>query len=301
MSTTTPRRLLSRREFVILAALARSVSLPAAPAATKRLTALAGAFAHLEKTNGGRLGVAVLDTGTGERVGHRENERFPLCSTFKFLLACAVLRRADSHAESLDREVPIPRAPLLPHSPLTEPFAGKTMTVAALCEAVLIQSDNTAANTLLASIGGPAGITKFSRSIGDRVTRLDRTELALNEGRAGDPRDTTSPRAMVGNLQALVLGNVLSPTSRTQLTLWMERSLTGLDRLRVNLPPGWRAADKTGANGQHTSNDIAVLWPPQQAPVVVSAYITQCPGPEEKRAAMLAQIGRLVAQAVDPH
>ena len=95
--------------------------------------ALPAAFAHLEKTNGGRLGVAVLDTGTGEHVGYRENERFAMCSTFKFLLACAVLHRADSHDESLDREVAIPPRPLLSHSPLTEPFAGKTMTVAALC------------------------------------------------------------------------------------------------------------------------------------------------------------------------
>jgi beta-lactamase class A len=169
-----------------------------------------------------------------------------------------------------------------------------------LCEAVQIQSDNTAANALLESIVGPPAITKFSRSIGDDVTRLDRTELALNEALAGDPRDTTSPLAMVGNLQALLLGNPLSPASRTQLTLWMERSVTGLDRLRANLPPGWVAADKTGANGEHTSNDIAVLWPPHEPPVIVAAYITQCRGPEAKRAVLLAQIGRLVAQAIDP-
>jgi len=169
------------------------------------------------------------------------------------------------------------------------------MTVAALCEAVLIQSDNTAANALLESIGGPPGITRFSRSIGDEVTRLDRTELALNQALDGDPRDTTSPLAMVGNLQALVLGSVLSPTSRAQLTLWMEKSQTGLDRLRQNLPPGWRAADKTGSNGEHTCGDIAVFWPPEKSPVIVAAYITQCPGPEAKRAALLAEVGRLVA------
>lgn len=283
----------------MLAALARGSFVPAADAA-KRLAALPASFVRLEATNGGRLGVAVLDTGTGERAGHRENERFAMCSSFKFLLACAVLRKADHHEESLGREIPIPPEPLLSHSPFTKPFAGKTMTVAALCEAVLVQSDNTAANALLESIGGPPGITQFSRSIGDGVTRLDRTELALNEARDGDPRDTTSPRSMVGDLQALVLGNVLSQTSRAQLTLWMEKSQTGLDRLRQKLPPGWRAADKTGSNGEHTCGDIAVFWPPGRPPVIIAAYITQCPGPEAKRAAMLAEIGRLVAQALDP-
>jgi beta-lactamase class A len=299
MSVTTPRGLLSRREFVLLATLARGASLPVA--AAKPFNVLPATFARLEKTNGGRVGVAVLDTATGERVGYRENELFPMCSTFKFLLAAAVLHRVDTHYEALERSVPIPPPPVLSHSPWTEGFAGQTMTVAALCKAVLIQSDNTAANTLLESIGGPAAITRFCRSIGDPVTRLDRTELALNEALAGDPRDTTSPLMMVGNLQVLVVGNQLSPASRMQLTLWMERSLTGLDRLRSNLPPGWRAADKTGANGEHTSNDIAVFWPPHQPPVIVAAYITQCRGPESKRAAMLAEIGRLVAQAVAPH
>jgi beta-lactamase class A len=281
-----------RRTLIILGALSVSGYLFAATA--KRFAALPAAFARMEKANGGRLGVAVLDTATGERAGYRADERFPMCSTFKFLLASAVLRRVDGHHEALDRTLPIPPKPLLSHSPLTEPHAGGTMTIAALCEAVVIQSDNTAANALLETIGGPPAITSFCRSIGDEVTRLDRPELALNESLAGDPRDTTSPAAMVGNLRTLVLGKDLSGASRDQLTRWLEGCQTGLDRLRAQLAAGWRAADKTGANGEHTSNDIAVLWPPGKPPVVVAAYITQCPGPEAKRAGMLAEVGRLV-------
>jgi len=284
----------SRRRFVAIAALSLPGFLHAAP---RRFDSLPAALAQLEKANGGRLGVAVLDTATGERCGRRAHERFPMCSTFKFLLASAVLQRVDRHQESLDRTLAIPPKPLLSHSPLTEPHAGDTMTIAALCHAVLIQSDNTAANALLATIGGPAGITKFSRSIGDAVTRLDRTELALNESLAGDPRDTTSPIAMGGDLKTLLLGNVLSSDSRKQLTGWMEASVTGLDRLRAKLPADWRAADKTGANGEHTSNDIAVFWPAGKPPIIVTAYITQCAGPESKRADMLAQIGRLVMES----
>jgi beta-lactamase class A len=285
--------MLDRRRLLALGALTLSGRLLAA--APKRFAALPAIFAQMEKVNGGRLGVAVLDTATGERSGYRADERFPLCSSFKFLLAAAVFQQVDGRRQALDHTLRIPPKPLLSHSPLTEPHAGGTMTIAALCDAVLIQSDNTAANALLATIGGPPGITSFCRSIGDAVTRLDRTELALNESLAGDPRDTSSPAAMAGNLRTLVLGGVLSTASRNQLTRGMEGCQTGLDRLRAKLPAGWRAADKTGSNGEHTCSDNAVFWPPDRPPTIVAAYITQCPGRETKRAAMLAEVGRLVA------
>jgi beta-lactamase class A len=252
----------------------------------------------IEQSNGGRLGVAVLDTATGERSGYRADERFPICSTFKFLLAAAVLQRVDRHQETLDRTIAIPGKPLLFNSPLTELHAGGTMSIAALCHAALTQSDNTAANLLLESIGGPASITHFSRSIGDSVTRLDRMEPSLNESLAGDPRDTTSPAAIAGDLKSVLLGNVLSPAARDQLTLWMEANLTGLERLRAKLPEGWRAANKTGSNGVHTSNDIAVIWPAGKPPIIIAVYITGCIGPESKRAAMIAEIGKLARESV---
>ncbi len=220
-----------------------------------------------------------------------------MCSTFKFLLAAAVLRRVDRKQETADRVLPIPPSPLLSHSPLTESHAGGSMTIAALCHAIITQSDNTAANLLLETIGGPTGLTKFARSIGDAVTRLDRMELSLNEALDGDPRDTTSPASMLGNLEAVLLGGVLSADSRNQLTQWMQASLTGLACLRARLPPDWRAADKTGSNGSHTRNDIAVIWPPGQPPTIVAAYITQCSGPESKRENLLATIGKLVADS----
>ncbi len=221
-----------------------------------------------------------------------------MCSTFKFLLASAVLQRVDRNQETLDHALAIPGKPLLFHSPSTEPHAGGTMTVAALCHAVLTQSDNTAANLLLERIGGPANITGFSRSIGDTVTRLDRTETSLNESLDGDPRDTTSPAAMTGDLKSVLLGNVLQPASRDRLIRWMKANATGLDSLRAKLPKGWLAADKTGSNSEHTKNDIAVFWPARKPAVIVAAYITQCAGPESKRAAMHAEIGRLVSEAL---
>lgn len=285
--------MLDRRRFVIAASLSLSASMRAAEL---RFEALTPAFRRLEQENGGRLGVAVLDVATGERAGFRQDERFAMCSTFKFLLAAQILRRVDRREESLARPVNIPAKPLLHHSPLTEPHAGGSMSVAALCESVLTESDNTAANLLLDSIGGPDSLTRFARVIGDTTTRLDRNEPSLNEALAGDPRDTTSPKSMVDNLNSILLGRVLLPATRAQMQTWMVACQTGLDRLRAKLPAGWRAADKTGSNGEHTSNDIAIFWPVNRSPVIVAAYLTQCMGPEGRREALLAEVGRLVFQ-----
>lgn len=287
--------MLTRRSFIAVAALALPGILRAS---TARFDDLSMDLAKLERINGGRVGIAVIDTGTGERAGYRENERFPMCSTFKFLLVSAVLQRVDRNREILGRAVKVPPKPLISNSPLTEPHAGNTMTISALCHAALTRSDNTAANLLLDTIGGPNGITAFSRSISDQVTRLDRMETALNESLPGDPRDTTSPKAMADDLSSVLLGNVLSVPSRDQLTLWMEANRTGLDRLRAGLPAGWRAADKTGSNLENTSNDIAVVWPAGKPAIVITAYLTQCIGPETTRAAMLREIGKLVLSSV---
>ena len=283
--------MLSRRSFIAVTALGFPALLRAT---TQTHAALSAAFAQLERRNGGRLGVAILDTGTGERTGYRQDERFAMCSTFKFLLVAAVLQRIDRHQEKLDRAIGIPPKPLVGNSPLTEPHAGGTMTLSALCEATLTRSDNTAANLLLDTIGGPAGFTRFCRSIGDTVTRLDRTETSLNQALPGDPRDTTSPEAMVNDLNRILLGDVLSHAARGQLTVWMEANQTGVDKLRASLPNGWRAADKTGNNGENTMNDIAVFWPAGSKRIIVAAYITECDGPDSKRVAMLKQIGSLV-------
>lgn len=287
--------MLSRRNFLAVS----SFALPGLlRASTKAFGKLPESLAKIELASGGRLGVAVINTATGERIGHRADERFPMCSPFKFLLASAILQRVDKRQESLGNAVAVPPKPLLSNSPLTEPHAGATMTIDDLCHAIITRSDNTAANLLLERIGGPSGITAFARSIGDKVTRLDRTELSLNEALDGDPRDTTSPASMADDLKSVLLGNVLSTASRAQLTQWMKDNLTGLDNLRAKLPKDWIAADKTGRNGEHTSNDIAVFWPPDRQPIIVTAYITQCTGPESKRAAMLAEVGRLVIESI---
>jgi beta-lactamase class A len=291
----------TRRSFLTAGTLAASGAfLPRALRAQRgsSFRDLPAALAQLEKSSGGRLGVAVLNTGSRERSGYRTDERFAMCSTFKVLLVSAVLKRADVGLEHLDRNIAVPAKPLIGHSPLTEEHAGGEMSISALCHASVTQSDNTATNLLLETIGGPSGMTQFARSIGDNVTRLDRTETSLNEAVPGDPRDTTSPIAMVGDLQTLLLGNVLSAASRTQLQQWMIENQYGKDRLRAALPADWKAGDKTGSNGETTSNDIGIYWPVNHAPVIVTAYLTECPGPEERRGGVLAEVGRLVVSAI---
>lgn len=302
----------TRRTFLVSASLATlgtalHPALAAAPprnmsvkASGPRFQKLPAALAQLEKDNGGRLGVFVLDTGSGETASHRSGERFAMCSTFKMLLAANVLSRTDAGKESLDRAIAIPASGFLGNSPITKEHAGSKMTMRDLCQAVITRSDNTAANLLLDTISGPQGITEFARRLGDTVTRLDRTEMSLNEAKPGDPRDTTSPEAMVTNWQKLLLGNFLSEPSRKQLTAWLIATTTGRERLRAGFHANWTAGDKTGSNGENTSNDVAIAWPDNQPPVIVAAYLTECPGPEDKREAVLAEVGRLVAKSIAP-
>jgi beta-lactamase class A len=258
---------------------------------------LAARFARIEAEIGGRLGVAVLDGGA--TAGHRMEERFPLGSTYKLLAAAGVLARVDAGRDRLDRRIAFSRAQVVTYSPVTEGHAdGPGMTLDAVCEAAMILSDNTAGNLLFDLLGGPAGLTAWLRGIGDGVTRLDRMETALNEATPGDPRDTTSPDAMLQDLRRLLLGDVLAASSRDRLAGWLKANRTGDARLRARLPPGWQAGEKTGTSAHGTSNDVGLLWPPGGgAPVLVAAFITDCPAPPARRDAALAEIGALVAGA----
>jgi beta-lactamase class A len=250
-------------------------------------------LARIELENGGRLGVAVQDTGSGAKAGHRDGERFPMCSTFKLLAAAAVLKRVDGGKERLDRRIAFAASDIVVNSPITkERVGGDGMTLAELCEAAMIVSDNTAGNLILASLGGPQAITDYARSLGDTITRLDRIEPDLNEAVPGDPRDTTTPQAMLGNVRNLVLGKALSAASKEQLTKWLLGNKTGDTRLRAGLPADWRTGDKTGSGERGTTNDVGVVWPPGRAPIVVAIYYTETSVAAEKRNAVLAAVGR---------
>jgi beta-lactamase class A len=229
-------------------------------------------------------------------VGNRVDERFAMCSTFKALATALVLARVDRNEEQLDRRVFFTERDLMTPSIATRPHVGaEGMTIAQLCEGAVTVSDSTAANLLLASFGGPPALTAYLRSLGDPVTRLDRIELELNIVKPGDPRDTTSPAAMVRTLQRLILGDALSEASRARLTGWMIGARDAATRrLRVGLPTDWRIANKPGTWPGIATNDVGVIWPPNRDPIVVAAYLAEAPTPIETQEAILADVARIV-------
>ncbi|RWX23472.1 class A beta-lactamase, partial [Rhizobium leguminosarum] len=245
------------------------------------------------------LGVSVLDTETSISFGYRGSEAFPMCSTFKALAAAFVLARADKGEENLDRRVSYGKDKLVDYSPISEKHAGTDgMTLAELCEAAVTVSDNTAGNLLLESFGGPAGLTDWLRSIGDGTTRLDRTEPTLNEGRKGDPRDTTTPDAMLDTLGNLTLGSVLAEASCDRLIAWLVTSTTGKERLRAGLPADWKVGDKTGTGPNGSLGDIAVIWPPDRGPIVAAVYISETTVPVKELNPLFAEVGRMIVEMV---
>ncbi|MGK6354794.1 class A beta-lactamase [Sphingomonas sp. DT-207] len=256
------------------------------------------AVLETERASGGRLGLAVIDTGSGERFAHRADERFPMCSTFKFALAAAILERVESGQEKLARRLPVAKTDLVSHSPFCETRVGGTASLAELCHATVTVSDNAAANLLLRTMGGPAGFTRRLRGFGDSVTRLDRWETDMSKARPGDVRDTTTPDAMAGLAQRLLLGRALATASRTQLVDWMKQTTTGLKGIRDGVPANWQVADKTGSGGYGTDNHVAVLWPPRGAPLVVASYVTGSSLPSGQTRPLHARIGRAIVAAV---
>lgn len=252
----------------------------------------------LEAAAKGTLGVHILDTATGKEYGYRSDELFMMLSTFKLMASAFVLHRADAGLDSLDRRIPYTKADLIDWSPVTEKHAdGLGMTLAELCEAAITTSDNTAANLILSSFGGPDALTAFVGKLGDGTTRFDRTEPDLNVKSPDGLLDTTTPRAMAGNLQKVVLGNILSVSSRDQLQRWLLNNTTGGHRLRAGLPAGWRIGEKTGTN-KMGANDIGILWPPRRPPIVVAAYLNDSSAGLAVRESTLAAIGKLVAGIV---
>ncbi|MBS0452238.1 MAG: class A beta-lactamase [Proteobacteria bacterium] len=307
MSTDIPsireNAVLSRRALLLLGATGRAglALLPqAAFAGTAKPAAGAqAALADIERRSGGRIGLHAIDTASGRTLGWRGNERFAMASTFKLLLAAAVLHQHDRTTGVLDQRLPVRQADLIAHSPVTAThLADGYITARQACEATVQISDNAAANLLFPLVNGPVGLTAFVREqCGDSVTRSDRTEPTLNSNVAGDPRDTTTPAAMAQTMRRLLTGQVLSPASHEQLIDWLVGAKTGMARLRAGLPKDWRTGDKTGTGANGAANDVAITWPPGQAPIVMALYLSGSSQPSAVLDAAHAQAAAVVAQA----
>jgi beta-lactamase class A len=270
-----------------------ALALLASPALAQR--APITALTDYERDSGGHIGIYAKNLQTSAEVSWRAHERFVMCSSFKASLAACVLASVDRGQARMDEMIAYGPDDLMEWAPVAKQNLNKgAMSVADMCAAAVELSDNTCANALLARFGGPSGLTAFWRSIGDTVSRLDHNEPELNRTPPGDPRDTTTPAAMAGNLRTLILGEALSPTSREHLTGWMLGCKTGDNRLRAGLPKDWRVGDKTGNNGKDAFGDIAVTWSTRGEPVLICAY-TRGGAPTSRQVDdVFAEIGRFV-------
>ncbi|HWK94337.1 MAG TPA: class A beta-lactamase [Pseudolabrys sp.] len=287
---------LSRRQAVVGLSSLPLLSLPT-PALAIDPPALR--VASLEKKIGGRVGVYLRDITGRVLVAHRADERFPMCSTFKFLLAAAALRRVDQGQMSLDQVLSFGEADLLSYAPVAKANVAKGgLPLGDLCAAIVTVSDNTAANVILRNIGGPQAVTAFARSIGDQDTRLDRNEPDLNSAIPGDPRDTTTPQAIGEDMSRLLSGNALGAASQQMLENWMVASKTGLKRVRAGLPGGWVVGDKTGTGANGSANVIAIIRPANKATLFASVYLTGSVAPAEELDGIHMEVGRIIADIV---
>ncbi|AGM05207.1 beta-lactamase [Amycolatopsis keratiniphila] len=251
---------------------------------------------ELENKFDARLGVYALDTEGGGTVEHRADERFAFCSTFKGVAAAAVLQR--NPLSHLETRVSYSRADLMKHAPVTERHVATGMTIRQLCDAAVRFSDGTAGNLLLRDLGGPAALTAFTRGLGDTVTRMDRIEPAITEATPGDLRDTTTPRAFAADYREIVLGDTLTADKRDFLRDLLQRTVTGAGRIRAGLPHGWTIAGKTGTGEYGTLNDIAVLWPPGKAPIVLAVMSSKAAKDAPYDEALLAEAARYVVETL---
>ncbi|WP_156255965.1 class A beta-lactamase [Sandarakinorhabdus oryzae] len=274
--------------------------LAAAPvlAAPDRFAPLRRAIPLIERSAGGPIGIALLDTSSGARFSHRAQQRFPLCSTFKLLLAARLLHGADRKLWSMTDRLPIRREDMLFNAPFTEKRIGGTASLLELAEAMTVLSDNPAANLGLAHVGGPAALTRWLGAIGDSVTRLDRNEPEMNNETPGDPRDTTTPAAMLATCRTLVTGRILSPAARAQLFAWMQASKTADTMIRAALPQGWQEANKTGAGSWHARNIVSVITPPGRKPIWVAAYLFAARSELAERNRQFVPLGRAIVESL---
>ncbi|WP_411703752.1 class A beta-lactamase [Edaphovirga cremea] len=255
-------------------------------------------LADLEKSSGGRLGVALINTADNSRIVYRGDERFPMCSTSKVMAASAVLKQSETQKDVLNQRVKINKSDLVNYNPITEKHLDTGMTLGELSAATLQYSDNTAMNKLITHLGGTQGVTAFARSIGDKTFRLDRTEPELNTAIPGDERDTSTPLAMAESLRKLTLGDALAKPQRAQLVEWLKGNTTGAASIRAGLPETWAVGDKTGSGDYGTTNDIAIIWPTNKAPLILVTYFTQTEQNAKPRKDVLADAARIVTQQI---
>lgn len=283
-----------RRSFLLGAGAVAALACSRSVAQAEPAPPVAARLEALQREHAASIGVYAVNLDSGRTIAFRDGETFAMCSTFKGYAAARVLQLSDVGQLRLDDRIAVLSTDILPNSPVTEPAVGSTLTIAQLCMAALQQSDNAAANLLLRRLGGPGAITEFARSIGDDRTRLDRWETELNSAVPGDPRDTSTPRALGDGYRSFLTGTVLGDTTRQQLDGWMRANETS--SMRAGLPEGWTTADKTGSGSYGSTNDIGIAYGPNGERLLLSIMTrsaTDDPDAENMRP-LIGEIASLV-------
>ena len=270
---------------------------PAPALANDPAQQLAATIARIEQDLDARIGLVIRDSGSDWSVSHRADERFLMASTFKTMLCGAVLDRVDAGEIDLAQPIAIKAEDILDYAPVTEAMVGNTMTVGDLCQAALDMSDNTATNLLIDRIGGPQGVTDFLRAIDDPISRLDRREPEVNTFTPGDPRDTTSPAAMISTMEAMLTGDALTPQSRAQLTNWMSMGGVTGALIRASTPAGWHVADRSGS-ADFNRNIVAMVTPPDRKPYFIAIFLSDAEADFATRNAAVIALSDAVMQVV---
>ncbi|MGF1850338.1 class A beta-lactamase [Vibrio satsumensis] len=247
----------------------------------------------IEQRTLGRIGVSVLDS-TDQQWHYKGNERFPMMSTFKTLACAKMLQDSDRDILDISTMAPVKSDELIAWSPITTNMVGSSITIENACEATMKTSDNTAANIVLQHIGGPLGVTEFLRLTGDEVTQLDRFEPELNQAKADDPRDTTTPNAMNKTLRHILFEDVLAQNSKKQLKEWMQGNTVSDSLLRSVLPQGWSIADRSGAGANGSRGITAAIWTDKREPLIISIYLTQTNLSMPERNQVINEIGKAI-------
>ena len=250
----------------------------------------------LESVHGGKIGVYAINTANNQKLGYRSDERFAMCSTHKLLLVAAVLSRVDKQKDSLDRLVKFSQSDIQNYAPIAKQHLEQgRMSVADLSSATIQYSDNTTANLLLKSIGGPKAFNRYMHTLGDRITRLDRYEPEINTNIPLDPRDTTTPSAITNTMYKLLVGNELSPNSKELLLEWLIGNTTGNKKLRAGINPNWKVGDKTGSGENGASSDVAIVWPTDSKPWLIAVYYTDTKSSPEQHSVVIAKVGKIIS------
>lgn len=253
-------------------------------------------LAEIARTTRGTVGVCAVHIESGRTAGLHPEREFILQSTFKALVAGAVLDAVDRGRLTLATPVALRPRDMAPNaSPLAErhPLGGVSVPVHELLDLMVTVSDNSACDALVRELGGPDSVTAFLVRRGIRGAHVDRNEFALNNDWYGlrpppeslwtaaslrrlrqavpadrraagaraflaDPRDRATPAAYASFLVALQQGELLSPASSDTLLAMLGRCATGSNRLPAGLPPRTRIAHKTGTGGTWRDGTNAV-------------------------------------------